>query len=35
MARHTIPIINGKGSIELVNSTYNVSAVEGVVILLQ
>lgn len=29
MARHTIPIINGKGSVELVNGTYNVSAVVG------
>ena len=29
MARHTIPITNGKGSIELVNGVYNASAVVG------
>lgn len=29
MARHTIPITNGKGSIELVTGTYNVTAVAG------
>ena len=29
MARHTIPITNGKGSIELVTGEYNVSAVAG------
>ena len=29
MARHTIPITNGKGSIELVNGIYNASAVVG------
>jgi hypothetical protein len=28
MARHTIPITNGKGSIELVNGVYNATAVE-------
>lgn len=27
MARHTIPITNGKGSIELVTGTYNATAV--------
>ncbi len=27
MARHTVPITNGKGSIELVNGTYKASAV--------
>ncbi len=27
MAKHTIPITNGKGSIELVNGTYNATAV--------
>lgn len=27
MARHTIPITNGKGSIELVNGVYNATAV--------
>ena len=29
MARHTIPITNGKGSIELVTGTYNAQAVAG------
>ena len=29
MARHTIPITNGKGSIELVNGVYNATAVVG------
>ena len=29
MARHTIPIANGKGSIELVTGTYNATAVAG------
>ena len=29
MARHTIPITNGKGSIELVVGTYNAQAVAG------
>lgn len=29
MARHTIPITNGKGSIELVAGTYNAQAVAG------
>ena len=29
MARHTIPITNGKGSIELVTGTYNATAVAG------
>ncbi len=29
MARHTIPITNGKGSIELVNGLYNATAVVG------
>ena len=29
MARHTIPITNGKGSIELVNGTYNATALVG------
>ncbi len=29
MARHTIPITNGKGSIELVTGTYNATAVVG------
>lgn len=29
MSRHTIPITNGKGSIELVTGTYNVTAVAG------
>lgn len=29
MARHTIPITNGKGSIELVNGVYNATAIVG------
>lgn len=29
MARHTIPITNGKGSIELVTGTYNAQAIAG------
>ncbi len=29
MARHTIPITNGKGSVELVTGTYNAQAVAG------
>ena len=29
MARHTIPITNGKGSIELVTGTYNAQALAG------
>lgn len=29
MARHTIPITNGKGSIELVTGTYKAQAVAG------
>ena len=29
MSRHTIPITNGKGSIELVTGTYNAQAVAG------
>ena len=29
MARHTIPITNGKGSIELVDGVYNATAVVG------
>ena len=29
MSRHTIPITNGKGSIELVNGQYNATAVVG------
>lgn len=29
MARHTIPITDGKGSIELVNGVYNATAVVG------
>ena len=29
MARHTIPITNGKGSIELVTGIYNATAIAG------